>query len=167
MPEKDVLPSRSHFSMGLQDWTSAIPQHLVRRGWLLMVQCCINTWVVSLMADGTGEEGVKTIEFNMLDLSDLDQFWSLPDSFIFHIILSLAGKWHTWSSVSHLNFLKENVGVFCIFPFWSWWQTKEEAFRYLFLNSPEIFQVRQLLLKNFPCCSYNALTWFTVLVKQW
>lgn len=126
--------------------------HFTGEGWLLMVQCCINTWVVSL-ADGTGEEGVKTIELNMLEFSDLDQFCSLLDSFIFHIILPLADKWHTWSFVSHLNFIKKNVGFFCIFPSWSWWQTKEEAFsyllltNYLFLNSPEIFPVPQLLLK--------------------
>lgn len=95
----DVLPSRSPLTTILQDDSICHPtafgakDHFIGEMWLFMVQRCINTWEVSL-ADGLGEEGVKIVEFSMLDLSDLDQPCFLLDSFIFHVILPLVGKWH-------------------------------------------------------------------------
>lgn len=85
----------------------------------------------------------------MLDLSDLDQCCSLLDSFIFHVILPPADT----PGVLFLNFQKKNARFFCLFPSWSWWYTKEEAFMCLlhtinlFLNSSENFLIPQLLLK--------------------
>lgn len=155
--EGDVLPIRSPLGMGLQDHSICHPRAFGARDYfigevqLFRVQCCINTWDV-IPTGWVKEEGVKIVELGMLDLSDLDQSCSLFDSFIFHVMLSLGGKWHTCSSVSHMNLLKENV--FCIFHSSNWWKTGGRIqvlapyCWFIFLNSLpcELFQYLLLLL---------------------
>lgn len=131
----DVLPSTVSSEHG-----SPRPQHLPPH--CIWCQGTFYRWDVAVYGSvlhkhlrcspcwRVGEEAVKIVELSMLDLSDLDQSRSLFDSFIFHVILPLVGKGHTWSSVSHLNLLKKNV-VFYIFPSSSWWKTEEEGYRSL------------------------------------